>query len=190
MPNNEKTGGLFHLFFPACHSLSFSFSRQLQPTHHRRLRRRHIGKELLCLLSSIPIPIWRISFHRLTSIEPRDYRVVCVIQKPPMVVSLMQMSDCNNARKHIRILIGIGLVKHTLVAVAHGSGLVGIDAGDQNQFVRHLFAYLCKTGNVVHNRILVIRRARTDNKKLFIRFADEHLGNIRIKFLFFASTRR
>lgn len=99
----------------------------------------------------------------------------------------MKLSDCLNSCNHIRSLLRVGLVKHTLVTITRCSGLIGIYSWNYDYFIFNFFLHFGKTCNIVNNCIFIIGRAWPDNCKKFIRFARKNLTNLFIC-LFFNST--
>ena len=103
----------------------------------------------------------------------KDVREVIVILRVQQLICagkarLLQhlhvhFADGDEAVEQVRLAVGIRLVKHALVAVAGGTGLVGVDSRNQDQAVRYLVVDFCKTVDIIADRILVICRAGTDN---------------------------
>ena len=65
------------------------------------------------------------------------------------------------AVQHILGTVGVRLVEHTFVALSCGTGLSGIDAGDNEDLVFYLFLNCGKAGDVVHYRVLSVGGAGT-----------------------------
>ena len=62
-------------------------------------------------------------------------------------------------------------MEHTLVAVARGTGLTGIDTGNDEDLILNLFLNLSESGNVVKNAVFVVRGAGTDDESELVGFA-------------------
>ena len=65
----------------------------------------------------------------------------------------------------------------TLIPLAGGAGLIGIDSGDQDQPVLHFFIYFCQPVDIIADGILVVRGAGTDNHQEFIAFAGNDIAD-------------
>ena len=74
-------------------------------------------------------------------------------------------------------------MKHALIALAGGSGLVGIDSGDHDDLIGDLVCHLPQAGNIFHNRLSVVRRARADDQHKFVGAALKDSLNRGILFL-------
>ena len=86
----------------------------------------------------------------------------------------MKLTDCNDTLENIGVCGGVGLMKHTLVAVADGSRLVCIDSGDNDYLVRYLIGYLFKSCDVVEHGGFAVCRAGSDYEKELVAFAGEN----------------
>ncbi len=75
----------------------------------------------------------------------------------------MHLSHGDEALGQIRGFFGVRLVYDAFVALPGGSGLIGIDAGDDDNLILHLFLHLCQSADVVADRIFVVRGTGTDN---------------------------
>jgi len=69
-----------------------------------------------------------------------------------------------------------------LVALTGGTGLIGVDPGDQDQLILYLFVDLCKTADIVADGIFIICGAGTDDYKKFIAFSGEYITDLLISF--------
>ena len=76
----------------------------------------------------------------------------------------METADGDNARQHVRLFAGVGLVEHPLIAGAVGAGLVGVDAGDDEEFVLHLILHGDQTVDIVHHAVLAVGGAGADDQ--------------------------
>ena len=74
----------------------------------------------------------------------------------------MQLTDGNDA----------------LVAVARGAGLVGVDARDDENLVRHLVLYLAKLLDVRKHRVAMVRRAGPDDQQKAVALTVENRLNL------------
>ena len=75
----------------------------------------------------------------------------------------------------VRFLFGIGLADNSLIALSGSTGLVGINAGDQDQLVLHLFVDFGEPAYIVTDSRFVVSRTGADNDQKFIAFAGEHI---------------
>ena len=75
----------------------------------------------------------------------------------------------------IRFLFGIGLADNSLIALSGSTGLIGINAGDQDQLVLHLFVDFGEPAYIVTDSRFVVSRTGADNDQKFIAFAGEHI---------------
>ena len=89
----------------------------------------------------------------------------------------VQTADGHDAFQHIRLSAGIGLMQKAHVTFTGGSGFVGIDPGNQDQFVGNLLLQACQTVTVGQNRILPVSGTGTDDQDAFIAFSGEHIGD-------------
>lgn len=72
----------------------------------------------------------------------------------------MQFADCDKPFEHVFACMRIGLMQHTLVAVARGTRLVGVYTRNDKDFVLHLLLHVAKPRNIVQNGVLSVRRTR------------------------------
>ena len=87
----------------------------------------------------------------------------------------MELTDGDDTLDKVRLIVGVGLVEHTLVAVARGTGLTGVDTGNDHDLVLNLFLNVSESGNVVENAILVVCGAGSDDEKELVGFTAEDL---------------
>ena len=71
-------------------------------------------------------------------------------------------------------------MEHAFVAFAGGAGLIGIDAGDDNDLICYLFLYTGQAVGIIADGIFIIRRAGTDDQEELVAFSGEHFGNFLI----------
>ena len=69
---------------------------------------------------------------------------------------------------HAGTFFRIRLMKHTLIPVASGSGLVGVDAGNQDQLILGILLKFYQTACIIQNGIFIVSRAGTDNNKKLV----------------------
>ena len=50
----------------------------------------------------------------------------------------MEPADRYDAGKKVRSLVRLGLMEHSLIAVSRGTGLVGVNPGNDHQFIGDL----------------------------------------------------
>lgn len=93
------------------------------------------------------------------------------------------MAHCDQTVQEILFFFGVGLMDNTLVAVAGGAGLIGVDSRNQDQAVGYLVVDLCKTVDIIADRIFVICRAGTDDNQQLVAFAGEDIADLGIAFL-------
>jgi len=94
----------------------------------------------------------------------------------------VELSDRDKALKHILTLGGVWLMYHSLIALTGGSGLIGINSGDNKYLVLYLILNLCKAVNVIKNAVLSVGRAGTDDKQELIRLACKNISDLGISF--------
>ena len=87
----------------------------------------------------------------------------------------MEVSYSNDTAFKVGHFGWIGLVEHTLVAVARSSGLTCIDSGDNDDLVLDLVLNSAQTVDIIENAVLVVSRAGTDDKQELIGFTAENL---------------
>ena len=80
-------------------------------------------------------------------------------------VADVQLSDGDEPFQQVRRGLRIGLMDHAFIAFARGTGLVGIDSGDDDAFVFDLFLYRDQAMEVIHDRRLIVRGTGSDDDK-------------------------
>ena len=70
------------------------------------------------------------------------------------------MAHRDQTVQEILFFFGVGLMNNTLVAVAGGTGLIGVNSRNQDQAVGYLVVDFCKTVDIIADRILVIYEGR------------------------------
>ena len=75
----------------------------------------------------------------------------------------VHMAHRDQTVQEILFFFRVGLMNNTLVAVAGGTGLIGVNSRNQDQAVGYLVVDFCKTVDIIADRILVICRAGTDD---------------------------
>ncbi len=73
---------------------------------------------------------------------------------------------------------------------AGGAGLAGINAGNDQDFVRHLLLHLCQAVDIVNHRILPIRRTRADHQQQLVALAADNGGDLLIPLVLVGSQLR
>ena len=68
----------------------------------------------------------------------------------------------------VRLLLQVRLVGHALVPDAGRAGLVGVDAGDDDDPVLDLILHLREPADIVADRVLVMGRAGADDQQKFV----------------------
>ena len=86
----------------------------------------------------------------------------------------MELTDGHDALVHIGLGVGVGLVEHTLVALTRGAGLVGVDAGDDDDLIGYLLLNSAEAGNVFQHRLAVVGGAGSDDQHELVRAAVEY----------------
>ena len=76
----------------------------------------------------------------------------------------------------------VWLMKHAFIALAGGSGLIGIDPGNENELIGNLFLHTAKPGNVFQNRLTVIGGAGADDQNHFAAVPGEYVPDGLIPF--------
>ena len=72
----------------------------------------------------------------------------------------------------------------SLIAFTGGTGLVGINPGDQNQFVFYFFIDFCQAGRIIADRIFVICGTRAYNDQKFITFPGDDITDFLVSLCF------
>ena len=80
----------------------------------------------------------------------------------------------DNAAQQVGSLVRFRLVQHSLIALAGGAGLVGVNAGNQNQPVGDLLADFGQPGNVFAHGVLVVGGAGPHNHQKPVGFPGEY----------------
>ena len=96
----------------------------------------------------------------------------------------MKLPNGNDACQHVFFLFRIRLVEHPLVTDPLGTGLVGIDTGNEEQLVLDLLLHLCQTVHVIQNGVLAVSGARTDDQKELVALSGEDICDLAVPFFF------
>ena len=75
----------------------------------------------------------------------------------------MKLTDCNKSLIHIRLLLRIRLMKHSLVAAAGGTRFVRVYTRYDHKFILYLLIDLCKAAHILAYSVLAVRGTRSDN---------------------------
>ena len=97
----------------------------------------------------------------------------------------VERAHLDNALKHIRLFVRVGLMEHSFVAGTGCSRLACVNSRDDQNFIVNLFLHIRKAVNVVKNRIGSVSRARTDNKQKLVALAGKNLFDFLISCLFY-----
>ena len=92
----------------------------------------------------------------------------------------MQLTNGNQTCQHIGACVRVGLVEHSLVALPRGTGLIGVDAGDNQKLLLHLVLQGAQAVNVLHDRLLAVGRAGSDHQNQAVTLALKNVGNLSI----------
>ena len=92
----------------------------------------------------------------------------------------VELTNGQNALVHIRRVVGVGLMEHTLVALAGGAGLTRVDAGDQDQLISYLVLQKTETADVLDHRLLAVGRAGADDQHLLVGLPRKDPGDLGI----------
>ena len=76
--------------------------------------------------------------------------------------------------------LGIRLMEHALITLTGGSGLVGVDPGNQNEFIGNLLIQSAESGDVFQNWFFMICRAGTDDQQEFIGFTFKDFADLSV----------
>ena len=76
----------------------------------------------------------------------------------------MKVADRDQTLQHIRFFCGVRLMEHTFVPIAGRSRLVGVNAGDDVNFIGYFVLYGSQARNIVDDTVVMIGRTRTDNQ--------------------------
>ena len=85
----------------------------------------------------------------------------------------MQLPDGDEALEHIRLILRVRLVQHPLVALAGGTGLVGIAAGDNENLIFHLLLHPAQPLHIVQHAVRMVGRAGPDDQQQALVLAGE-----------------
>ena len=92
----------------------------------------------------------------------------------------MHPPDGDDARQQVGRLVRLGLVEHTLVALAGGAGLVRVDAGDEHETVGKPVVEGSQPRHIVADRVLVVGRAGPDDDDELVRTPGEDIADFRV----------
>ena len=92
----------------------------------------------------------------------------------------VHLAHGNQPGQEVGLLLRVGLMDDALVALPGGPGLVGIDSGDQDQFVLHLVVQLGQPADIVAYRVLVVRGAGADDDEELPALSCDHISDFRI----------
>ena len=95
----------------------------------------------------------------------------------------MQLSYGDDTLEHIGSAVGIGLMKHSLVAVAGSARLVCINPRYNKYFILYLVGCPAKAGNIVKHRLAAVRGAGTYYQNKLIGVARKNFLKLGIPFL-------
>lgn len=96
----------------------------------------------------------------------------------------MHFTHGHQSCQKIRLLLGIGLASDTFVAFTGSAGFVGVDSGDQDQLILHLFVNSCKAVYIIAYGILIVSRAGSDDHQKFITLTGEDISDLGVSFFF------
>ena len=144
--------------------------------HHRKVSLRGVfhahgdiesaGREAVKLILHRPCPHRHIGQQvREIGMVLRVEHLVCAGKARLLHRTGVHLPDGDHAPEHVLCLSGVRLVEHPLVACAQRAGLVGIDAGNHQDFIRHLILYPAQTVQVFQHRLLIVRRAGADHQQ-------------------------
>ena len=86
----------------------------------------------------------------------------------------MELTDCNKSLIHIRLLLRIRLMKHSLVAAAGGTRFVRVYTRYDHKLILYLLINLRKTAHILTYSVLAVRGTWSDNyKELFALSCDD-----------------
>ena len=96
----------------------------------------------------------------------------------------VELADGDDALVEVGLLLRIRLVHHALVAVAGGAGLVGVDSGDEDEPVLHLFLYLCQTVHIITDRVLAVRGAGPHDHQELVAVSRKYVADLLVSLCF------
>ena len=94
----------------------------------------------------------------------------------------MQAADGHQAAQHIRAAGGVALMQHSLVADARSAGLVGVNAGNDDNLILHFFLQGTQAGNIVQHRVFPVGGAGADDQQQLVAFSRKDLADFFIVF--------
>ena len=98
----------------------------------------------------------------------------------------MHFTKRDQSMQKIRFFLGIRLMKNSLIAFSGCTRFVGIDPGNQNQFICNFFLHTCKTFNIFTDRFFIICGTWTDNNNKFVGFSGENFTDHSIPLSFYS----
>ena len=80
----------------------------------------------------------------------------------------MHLADCYQSCQHIRCLFWIRLMDHTFVTLACSTWFIRINARNDQNLICYFVLYFAKAKKIIADRILIISRTWTNDRKKFI----------------------
>ena len=94
----------------------------------------------------------------------------CLLSSPQM-----KLPDSDDTAQHVLLFLRIRLVQHALVAEAHRTRFVCVDSRHDKYLVLHLILNISQTSDILHYRILIVRRTRSDDQQKLVRLARKNI---------------
>ena len=94
----------------------------------------------------------------------------------------MKLTNGDDTLDKVGLFIGIGLVKHTLVAVSCGTGFTCVDTGNDEDLVLYFLLNIAESGDVIKNAVFAVCGAGTDDENEFVGFTCEYLFDFFVAF--------
>ena len=80
----------------------------------------------------------------------------------------MHFADSNQSCEHVRSFLRVRLMDHTLVTLACSTWFIRINARNDQNLICYFVLYFAKAKKIIADRILIISRTWTNDRKKFI----------------------
>ena len=94
------------------------------------------------------------------------------------------MADGEDTLEHIRFFFRIWLMNHAHIALSCGSGLIGVNPGNDNQLIPRILLNLHQAVYIVANGFFIICGTGADNYQKFTAFPSKYFFYFLVSFLF------
>ena len=90
----------------------------------------------------------------------------------------MKLTNRYKSFVHIRLLLWIRLMKHSLVSAACGTRLICVYTRYDNQLILNLLIYLGETAHVLTYSVLAVRGARSNDHEELFALSRDNIRNL------------